>query len=98
MINEPEVPGPLVRRRTNTPNSHDYSFQLVREGERRVFQGARIAACSVNKHNSNNNKTGHLKPPVRWDTVGDDKRVTYMFGGRQSSQRGHNSTLATRLL
>ena len=95
-MNEPAVPGPLVRI-CNTTYSHDYTFRLVREAACRVSQGAQIAACSASKHNSNNNKTGRLKSPVSWDTAGDDKVVTYMFGGRQSSQRGHNSTLAVRL-
>jgi hypothetical protein len=63
MTNEPAVPGPLVRTSKNTC-SHDYTFRLVREGACRVSQGAPIAACSVNKHSSNSNKTGRLKSPA----------------------------------
>ena len=59
MTNEPAVPGPLVPT-SNTTYSHDYTFRLVREGGCRVSQGAQIAACSVNKHSSNSNKTGRL--------------------------------------
>jgi hypothetical protein len=63
MTNEPAVPGQLVRISKST-DSHDYTFRLVREGGCRVSQGVPIAACSANKHSSNNKKTGHLKSPV----------------------------------
>ena len=72
--NEPAIRGPLVRT-SKTNYSHDYTFRLVREGGYRGSQGAPIAACSVNKHSSNNKKTGRLKSLVSWDTVGDDKVV-----------------------
>jgi hypothetical protein len=72
MTNEPAVPGPLVLT-SKTTYSHDYTFQLVHEGRCLVSQGAPVAACSVNKHSSNSNKTGRLKSPVSWDTAGDDK-------------------------
>ena len=74
MINERAVPGPLVRT-SKTTCSHDYTFRLVREGGRRASQGAPIVVCSVNKHSSNNNKSGGLKLPVSWDTAGDGKVV-----------------------
>jgi hypothetical protein len=62
MTNEPAVSGPLVPRipTSNATYNHDYTFRLVREGGCRVSQGAQIAACSVNKHSSNSNKTGRL--------------------------------------
>jgi hypothetical protein len=63
MTNEPAVPGPLVRA-SKTTCSHDYTFQLVREGRCLGSQGAPTAACSVNKRSSNSNKTGRLKSPV----------------------------------
>jgi len=68
MTNEPAVPGKLVRK-GNTTYSHDYTFRLVREGGCREPQGAPIAACSVNKHSSNSNKTGRLKSPVSLHTA-----------------------------
>ena len=73
-VNEPAVPGPLVRT-SNTTYSQNYSFQLARVGACHVSQDAAIAAYSVNKNSSNSNKTGRLKSPVSWDTAGDDKVV-----------------------
>jgi hypothetical protein len=66
MTNEPAVLWPLFRT-SKTTDSHDYTFRLVREGGCRVSEGAPIAACSVNKHSNNSNKTGRLKSPVSWD-------------------------------
>jgi hypothetical protein len=63
MTNEPATLWQLVRT-GNTTDSHDYTLRLVREGGCRVSQGAQIADGYVNKHNSNNKKTGRLKSPV----------------------------------
>ena len=68
--------------------SRDYTFPLVREGARRVSQGGQVAAYFVNRHGSSSKLTRHLKSPVSWDTIGDDKRShIHVWGSEQQLKR-----------